>query len=110
MASAETSQERLTDSTTVLREMSHASDKGIPQDLLQKARCVVVVPGLKKVAFIGGGKYGRGYASCFTKRGWSLPAAVRIEGGELRASTGWVLHRCHHVGAQRGQDEETLVR
>jgi hypothetical protein len=39
MASAETSQERLTDSTTVLREMSHASDKGIPQDLLQKARC-----------------------------------------------------------------------
>lgn len=88
MASAETSQERLTDSTTVLREMSHASDKGIPQDLLQKARCVVVVPGLKKVAFIGGGKYGRGYASCVTRRGWSPPAAVRIEGGSFGLQLG----------------------
>jgi SH3 domain-containing YSC84-like protein 1 len=88
MASAETSQERLSDSTTVLREMSHASDKGIPQDLLQKARCVVVVPGLKKVAFIGGGKYGRGYASCVTRRGWSPPAAVRIEGGSFGLQLG----------------------
>ena len=68
MASAETYQQRLADSTVVLREMSHASDKGIPQDLLQKAKCVVVVPGLKKVAFVGGGKYGRGYASCVTKK------------------------------------------
>jgi lipid-binding SYLF domain-containing protein len=63
--------------------MSHASDKGIPQDLLQKARCVVVVPGLKKVAFVGGGKYGRGYASCVNRKGWSPPAAVRIEGEAL---------------------------
>jgi SH3 domain-containing YSC84-like protein 1 len=88
MATAETSQQRLTDSTTVLREMSHASDKGIPQDLLEKARCVVVVPGLKKVAFIGGGKYGRGYASCVTRRGWSPPAAVRIEGGSFGLQLG----------------------
>jgi lipid-binding SYLF domain-containing protein len=68
--------------------MSHASDKGIPQDLLQKAQCVVVVPGLKKVAFIGGGKYGRGYASCLTKKGWSAPAAVRIEGGSFGLQLG----------------------
>ena len=88
MASAETSQQRLADSTAVLREMSHASDKGIPQDLLQKAQCVVVVPGLKKVAFIGGGKYGRGYASCLTKKGWSAPAAVRIEGGSFGLQLG----------------------
>jgi len=83
MVSAETYQQRLADSAVVLREMSHASDKGIPQDLLQKAQCVVVVPGLKKVAFVGGGKYGRGYASCLTKKGWSAPAAVRIEGEAL---------------------------
>ena len=51
MVSAESYQQRLADSTTVLREMSHTSDKGIPQDLLQKAQCVVVVPGLKKIAF-----------------------------------------------------------
>jgi lipid-binding SYLF domain-containing protein len=88
MASAETSQQRLADSTAVLREMSHASDKGIPQDLLRKAQCVVVVPGLKKVAFIGGGKYGRGYASCLAKKGWSAPAAVRIEGGSFGLQLG----------------------
>jgi lipid-binding SYLF domain-containing protein len=88
IASAESYEERLTDSTTVLREMSHASDKGIPQDLLEKARCVVVVPGLKKVAFIGGGKYGRGYAACMTRQGWSPPAAVRIEGGSFGLQLG----------------------
>ena len=88
IASAESYEERLNDSTTVLREMSHASDKGIPQDLLEKARCVVVVPGLKKVAFIGGGKYGRGYAACMTRKGWSPPAAVRIEGGSFGLQLG----------------------
>jgi SH3 domain-containing YSC84-like protein 1 len=88
MASAETHEQRLSDSTTVLHEMSQASDEGIPQDLLQKARCVVVVPGLKKVAFIGGGKYGRGYASCVTRKGWSPPAAVRIEGGSFGLQLG----------------------
>jgi lipid-binding SYLF domain-containing protein len=88
IASAESYEERLTDSTTVLREMSHTSDKGIPQDLLEKARCVVVVPGLKKVAFIGGGKYGRGYAACMTRKGWSPPAAVRIEGGSFGLQLG----------------------
>jgi SH3 domain-containing YSC84-like protein 1 len=88
MVSAESYEQRLADSTTVLHEMSQASDKGIPQDLLQKARCVVVVPGLKKVAFIGGGKYGRGYASCVTRKGWSPPAAVRIEGGSFGLQLG----------------------
>jgi lipid-binding SYLF domain-containing protein len=88
MASAETYEQRLADSTTVLHEMSQASDQGIPQDLLQKARCVVVVPGLKKVAFIAGGKYGRGYASCVTRKGWSPPAAVRIEGGSFGLQLG----------------------
>jgi SH3 domain-containing YSC84-like protein 1 len=88
MVSAESYQQRLADSTTVLREMSHASDQGIPQDLLEKAQCVVVVPGLKKIAFIGGGKYGRGYASCLTRKGWSPPAAVRIEGGSFGLQLG----------------------
>jgi lipid-binding SYLF domain-containing protein len=85
---AETYEKRLADSTAVLREMAHASDKGIPQDLLRKAQCVVVVPGLKKIAFIGGGKYGRGFASCMTRKGWSPPAAVRIEGGSFGLQLG----------------------
>jgi lipid-binding SYLF domain-containing protein len=88
IASAETYEQRLSDSTTVIHEMSQASDEGIPQDLLRKARCVIVVPGLKKVAFIGGGKYGRGYASCMTRKGWSPPAAVRIEGGSFGLQLG----------------------
>jgi lipid-binding SYLF domain-containing protein len=88
MASAETYEQRLSDSTTVLHEMSQASDQGIPQVLLRKARCVIVVPGLKKVAFIGGAKYGRGYASCMTRKGWSPPAAVRIEGGSFGLQLG----------------------
>ena len=80
---------RLSQASTVLKEMSHASDKGVPQDLGRKAQCVVVVPNLKKIAFIGGGKYGRGYASCLTPKGtWSAPAAVRIEGGSFGLQLG----------------------
>lgn len=80
---------RLNQTTTVLREMSHANDKGVPQDLTRKAHCIVIVPGLKKIAFIGGGKYGRGYASCITPKGtWSAPAAVRIEGGSFGLQLG----------------------
>lgn len=80
---------RLGQTTTVLREMSHADDKGVPQELSRKAHCIVIVPGLKKIAFIGGGKYGRGYASCITPKGaWSAPAAVRIEGGSFGLQLG----------------------
>lgn len=60
------------------------SDRGIPQDLLQKAECVVVVPGMKKGAFIVGANFGRGYVSCRKERaGWSAPAAIRMEGGSF---------------------------
>ncbi len=80
---------RLGNARLVLREMSHASDKGVPQDLTRKAQCIVVVPGLKKIAFIGGGKFGRGYASCITPKGtWSSPAAIRIEGGSFGLQIG----------------------
>ena len=76
---------RLTESGTVLSEIMAASDKSIPQDLLDKAYCVVIVPGLKKGAFIIGGKYGKGFISCRAKghSGWSAPGAVRVEGGSV---------------------------
>jgi Uncharacterized conserved protein len=61
-----------------------APDKGIPQDLLEKAECIVIVPGLKKGAFIVGGKYGRGFISCRRAgSGWSAPAGVKVEGGSV---------------------------
>ncbi len=74
---------RLSDSATVLSEMMDSPDKGVPRDLLEKAECVVVVPGLKKGAFIVGAKYGRGYISCRAESGWSAPAGVMVEGGSL---------------------------
>src|SRR5271155_114101 len=77
--------ERLDASAVTLTEMMHASDHGIPQDLLDKAHCVVVVPGMKKAGFIFGAKYGRGFAVCRRPGGvgWSAPAAMRVEGGSF---------------------------
>jgi SH3 domain-containing YSC84-like protein 1 len=74
---------RLKDAELVLTEMAGAGDKGIPVSLLAKARCVVIVPGLMKGAFVVGGQYGRGYMSCRRDGGWSAPGAVRIEGGSV---------------------------
>lgn len=76
---------RLEESATVLSEVMHADDKGIPEDLLRKAHCVVVVPGLKKGAFIVGGKYGKGFVTCRSQghTAWSAPAAIRVEGGSF---------------------------
>ncbi len=64
--------------------MTQAGDSGIPQGLLGKARCVVVVPGVKKAAIGFGGQYGRGYMSCRSDAGgWSAPAGIRVEGGSV---------------------------
>ncbi len=63
-------------------------DKGIPEELLEKAQCVVVVPDLIKGAFFVGGKYGRGFAACRNNGRWSPPAAVRIEGGSFGLQLG----------------------
>src|ERR1700726_4608808 len=77
--------DRLDASADALTDMMRAADKGIPQDLLDKARCVVVVPGMKKAGFIFGPKYGRGFAVCRRSGGvgWSAPAAMRVEGGSV---------------------------
>jgi len=76
--------DRLDASAETLSDMMHASDKGIPQALLDKARCVVVIPGMKKAGFIFGAKYGQGFASCRRGgSGWSAPAAMRVEGGSV---------------------------
>ena len=76
---------RLNDSAVVFSEVMKAPDKGIPQDLLEKAHCIVIVPDLKTAAFGVGGKYGKGYLSCRNKSGagWSAPGTVRIEGGSV---------------------------
>ena len=81
---ADTAAERLGESATILKEVLAAPDKGIPEDLLRKAHCVVVVPGVKQGAFIVGAKYGRGFLVCRTADGsWGAPGALRIEGGSV---------------------------
>jgi lipid-binding SYLF domain-containing protein len=76
---------RLDEAAAVFSEIMAAPDKGIPQELLEKAHCVVIVPGLKTAAFVVGGKYGKGYLSCRNAggAGWSAPGTVRIEGGSV---------------------------
>jgi SH3 domain-containing YSC84-like protein 1 len=77
--------DRLDASADALTDMMRAFDRGIPQDLLDKARCVVVVPGMKKAGFIFGADYGRGFEVCRRSggSGWSAPAAMRSEGGSV---------------------------
>src|ERR1700731_4197862 len=76
---------RLNEAAEVFSEVMSAPDKGIPQELIENAHCIVIVPGLKTAAFIVGGKYGKGYLSCRNKSGagWSAPGTVRIEGGSV---------------------------
>jgi lipid-binding SYLF domain-containing protein len=84
-ASKEDTVRRLNEAGVVFSEIMSAPDKGIPDDVLEKAQCVVVVPGMKKGAFIVGAKYGKGFVTCRGAHhaGWSAPGAVRIEGGSF---------------------------
>ena len=77
--------DRLDASADTLADMMGASDNGIPHDLLDKAKCVVVIPGMKKAGFIFGAKYGSGFAVCRRPggSGWSAPAAMIVEGGSV---------------------------
>jgi len=77
--------DRLDASADTLTDMMNASDRGIPHDLIEKAKCVVVIPGMKKAGFIFGAKYGSGFAVCrrASGAGWSGPAAMRVEGGSV---------------------------
>jgi lipid-binding SYLF domain-containing protein len=75
---------RLGEAAAVFSEVMGAPDKGIPQELIEKAHCIVIVPGLKTAGFVVGGKFGKGYLSCRTGgTGWSAPATMRIEGGSV---------------------------
>lgn len=100
--------ERLERAATIFQEIMDTPDKGIPQGLLDKAQCVVIVPGLKKGAFIFGAKYGRGFFSCRSPKGvgWTGPAAVRVEGGSFGLQIGGsetdvILLVMNERGAQR---------
>jgi SH3 domain-containing YSC84-like protein 1 len=73
--------ERLQMGTDVLSQMTTTPDKGIPEEVLDNAKCIAVVPHLVKGGFIVGGKHGRGMATCRTADGWSAPAFISVGGG-----------------------------
>jgi lipid-binding SYLF domain-containing protein len=84
----EDSVERLQSSVEVLHAIMATPDKGIPEEVLSNAKCILVVPNLIKGGFIVGGKHGRGVASCRTADGWSAPAFVSVDGGSAGLQIG----------------------
>jgi SH3 domain-containing YSC84-like protein 1 len=89
-AHAENAAQRLREASSVVTELMAAEDNGIPRDLLDRARCAIIIPGAKKGGFFIGAQYGRGFAICRNAdhTGWGAPAAVRIEGGSIGAQIG----------------------
>jgi lipid-binding SYLF domain-containing protein len=80
--------ERLKLSSDVMTALMAAPDNGIPEEVLQNAKCMIVVPHLIKGGFIIGGKHGRGIATCRTSAGWSAPAFVSVGGGSFGLQIG----------------------
>src|SRR5215470_17491966 len=72
---------RIRDAAQVLKEIHAVPDKDIPQELWDKASCVIVVPSLKKAAFVFGGEYGKGLMSCRHDQTWSAPVFMQIGKG-----------------------------
>ena len=73
--------DRLDNATNVVREIMSAPDNGIPEEVLEHAKCIAVVPHMVKGGFVFGGKGGKGVATCRTANGWSAPAFITISGG-----------------------------
>ena len=67
----------------VFREIMNTPDQGIPSNLLESAKCIAIIPGDKKFAFVFGGSYGRGIATCRTGHSWSAPMFVAIDSGSV---------------------------
>ncbi|HUS08535.1 MAG TPA: lipid-binding SYLF domain-containing protein [Bryobacteraceae bacterium] len=82
---------RIEESAKVFTEIMGTPDKSIPQELIQRAKCLVIIPGMKKAGFIVGAQYGKGVMVCRQaagRTGWSGPSTVRIEGGSIGAQIG----------------------
>jgi lipid-binding SYLF domain-containing protein len=105
---------RMVEATSVIKEIRTAPDKAIPESIWQRARCVAVIPDVKKAAFVVGGEYGKGVVSCRTGKAWSAPVFLRLEKGSFGAqigaeSTDVVLLVMNERGMERLlQDKVTL--
>jgi lipid-binding SYLF domain-containing protein len=85
--SGDKERERITESTNVVKDIFNAPDKGVPLSVLHGTKCIIVIPDLKKAAFIVGGDYGRGVMTCRTgenfKGPWSAPLMMASGGGDI---------------------------
>lgn len=75
--------ERLQNGATVIKEIMSAPDAGVPDEIINDAKCIAVIPSMFKAAFAVGGAYGKGVASCRTAHGWSAPAFFSLKGGSF---------------------------
>ena len=78
---SEKSAERMDNAAKVLHEIMGAPDRGIPEEVLEHAKCIAIVPHMLKGGFVFGAENGRGVATCRTAEGWSAPAFFAITGG-----------------------------
>jgi lipid-binding SYLF domain-containing protein len=67
----------------VFKEIMDTPDHGIPHGLLESAKCIAIIPGAVKFAFVFGANYGRGVVTCRTENGWSAPMFLALEGGSV---------------------------
>lgn len=88
MAFADTPSERMDKASQVLHQVMATPDKGIPNEVFDKAKCVAVVPHMLKGGFVFGAKHGKGVAICRTASGWSAPEFFTIGGGSWGAQIG----------------------
>jgi lipid-binding SYLF domain-containing protein len=79
---------RLQAAGVVMNEIMAAPDKGIPDEVLNAAKCIAVIPNMAKGGFIVGGEHGRGVVTCRTGHGWSAPAFISIGGGNFGFQAG----------------------
>ena len=86
---------KLTEGTAVYHELIQAPDKAVPKELLERCKCIAVLPGVVKAAIGYGARHGSGVMTCRTAKGWSAPAFVNISGGS--------------VGFQLGAESSDLV-
>jgi len=80
--------DRLDKATQVLNQIMGTPDKGIPEEVLDGAKCIAVVPHMIKGGFVFGAKHGRGVATCKTANGWSAPSFFAVTGGSWGAQIG----------------------
>ncbi|HLI35631.1 MAG TPA: lipid-binding SYLF domain-containing protein [Terriglobia bacterium] len=73
--------ERIHHAAEVFQEIMSTPDKAVPQELMESAKCIAIIPGEKKFAFMVGGRYGKGLVTCRTSKGWSAPAFLAVGGG-----------------------------